>query len=562
MEVKTGNREWVKNAAIIFLVILLILTFFSNTIMNRTLPEITTAYAQSNTITPKVKGTGRVEAQGAYEVKAPMTQEIRAVLVKVGQEVAAGDTLFVLGEGESQEIEAAAENLRQLRLSYSRSAISTTDYAGKRAAAQEALAEAEKNLVLAESNMTAWENSADSRDMQAELERLSEEVSGNTLDYELNYKSASDLLVQAKAALETVTDIDEGRYLTVKTLLDQAIDAWSRFDESNGDRAMELVMEIIPMAETAGCYEDMLFYLGKSFDDVSTSAKNLMRSAMDCHRAASERADELDAENNIYTGYKEMYAEAYNNALAQRDAALAKVESLAASAESDDKAAALDGIGLSDLSYQIKKAEEKLNKLTGSAEDKIYANTSGIVSAISVSAGQTAAMDQVLATIEVPDMGYSMSFTVTTDQAKRLRIGDTASVQSYYWGRTIEATLTGIQPDPKNPQTNKLLVFTLTGDVSAGNEVTISVGEKSSNYDLVIPTAAIRTDTNGTYVLMVEAKNSALANRYFAKRANVQVVASDDTNSAVTGDLEWGDYVITTSSAPIKSGDQVRMAEG
>ena len=31
---KRGRRDWVKNAIIIFLAVLLVLTFFSNTIMN------------------------------------------------------------------------------------------------------------------------------------------------------------------------------------------------------------------------------------------------------------------------------------------------------------------------------------------------------------------------------------------------------------------------------------------------------------------------------------------------------------------------------------------------
>ena len=34
-EVKVKKREWVKTAAIIFLSVMLVLTFFSNTIMNR-----------------------------------------------------------------------------------------------------------------------------------------------------------------------------------------------------------------------------------------------------------------------------------------------------------------------------------------------------------------------------------------------------------------------------------------------------------------------------------------------------------------------------------------------
>ena len=43
MEQKVKKRTWVKDAAIVFLAIMLVLTFFSNTILNRTLPEAATA---------------------------------------------------------------------------------------------------------------------------------------------------------------------------------------------------------------------------------------------------------------------------------------------------------------------------------------------------------------------------------------------------------------------------------------------------------------------------------------------------------------------------------------
>ena len=41
---KHGRRDWVKNAIIIFLSVLLVLTFFSNTIMNYSLPEVAAQY--------------------------------------------------------------------------------------------------------------------------------------------------------------------------------------------------------------------------------------------------------------------------------------------------------------------------------------------------------------------------------------------------------------------------------------------------------------------------------------------------------------------------------------
>ena len=228
---------------------------------------------------------------------------------------------------------------------------------------------------------------------------------------------------------------------------------------------------------------------------------------------------------------------------------------------SNDKTLASASIDLQQMAEKIKIAQEKVKELSGDAGDQIVANVNGIVSSIGCSAGDTVTKDTVVCTIEVPDMGHTLSFSVTNDQAQRLRVGDTATVSNYYWGQEIVATLTTIRTDPKNPQTNKELTFDLSGDVSSGSELTISVGQKSANYDTIIPNSAIRSDNNGKFVLAIQAKSSPLGNRYIAKRVSVEVLASDDNNSAVVADLGYGDYVITTSSSPVKSGDQVRMAE-
>ena len=43
----TKRRDWIKNAVIVFLIIMLLLTFFSNTIMNYSLPEVSAEYTTS-----------------------------------------------------------------------------------------------------------------------------------------------------------------------------------------------------------------------------------------------------------------------------------------------------------------------------------------------------------------------------------------------------------------------------------------------------------------------------------------------------------------------------------
>ena len=191
---------------------------------------------------------------------------------------------------------------------------------------------------------------------------------------------------------------------------------------------------------------------------------------------------------------------------------------------------------------------------------EVTANVSGKVTAINVTAGNSAGADTALATLTVVDRGYTVKIAVTADQAKQVTIGDTATITNYYNG-DITATLENIANDPQNPGKGKLLVFRLSGEgVEAGSNITLSIGQRSATYDTLVPNSALRNDANGDFVLVVTAKNTPLGNRYTATRVGVTVLAKDDTKSAVTG-LSSGDFVITTSTAPIEAGTQVRLVD-
>ena len=75
----TKRKEWVKNAAIVFLIILLLLTFFSNTIQNYSLPEVATQYVESGSITAKIRGMGVVESGDPYNVKIKEVRQVASV---------------------------------------------------------------------------------------------------------------------------------------------------------------------------------------------------------------------------------------------------------------------------------------------------------------------------------------------------------------------------------------------------------------------------------------------------------------------------------------------------
>ena len=118
-EVQRGKRRgWIKNAAIIFLAIMLVLTFFSNTIMNHSLPEVATQYVSSGTITERIRGTGTVSANSAYDVKIQENRVIKTVAVRKGDTVEVGDVLFILEEGESTGVQELRDQLEEAQYNY------------------------------------------------------------------------------------------------------------------------------------------------------------------------------------------------------------------------------------------------------------------------------------------------------------------------------------------------------------------------------------------------------------------------------------------------------------
>ena len=154
-----------------------------------------------------------------------------------------------------------------------------------------------------------------------------------------------------------------------------------------------------------------------------------------------------------------------------------------------------------------------------------------------------------------------MSFSVTNDQAKRLSPGVQAELVNSWRYDDVVVTLSKIKPDTSDPAQKKLLEFTVTGSVVDGQTLNVSVGDKSANYDMIVPNSAIREDNNGKFILIVETKSSPLGNRYKASRVDVEVLASDDTQSAISGAVYGYEFVITTSNKPVEAGQLIRLAD-
>lgn len=547
-EERTKKREWVKNAAIIFLSVMLVLTFFSNTFMNYSLPEVSTQYVTGGSINTKVRGSGTIMASEEYTVEAQQSRIIDTVCVKVGQTVAAGDVLFILGEGDSEELDAAKEALEDMELAYEKAILLAEKESGSSSA--DAVYEARENL----------------RKAEADAEKIAK-AEKDINKAEKEYNKSVEEFNKLKTHLEKLEGEEDSQEIkNLKNLLEEAEKTRDDWDakmkelDSASDE-YKTAKENFDTWDIA--VKEYAKRLEEYYDIPEVNEYNeLYNQYVAAEKSMNDAKTKFDAANANY----EKYGSSYESALAAVNAAK-KAYNDAREAfdneqnnqEIDDK---IQDIEFAEMQKDIEKQREKVAELSGGdIGNEITAKVGGTISEINIKAGETAGMGDAIAVIELSDRGYTLSVSVTSEQAKKVSIGDTAEVSTYWWGSQIKAVLKDIKNDAQSGGRNKTLVFEVSGDVEPDMNVDISIGQRSQSYEAVVLNSAVRSDSNGSFVLVLTTKNSPLGNRYSATRVDVQVIASDDMNSAVSG-IGNGEYVITTASAPIEPGMLVRMAEG
>ena len=220
-------------------------------------------------------------------------------------------------------------------------------------------------------------------------------------------------------------------------------------------------------------------------------------------------------------------------------------------------------INLNSLYRAIQDAQAKVEaeelKAIGS---EVTAPIAGKILQINVQSGKDTDPATPVVLMQPEGQGYTLSFSVDNEQAKLVAPGDPAEIVNGWWYSDVTVTVSGIRPDPQSPTQKKQITFDLDGEgLTAGQSMTLSVGSRTAEYEFIVPNSALHDSNEGKYILVVEAKSTPLGNRYFAVRKDVNVVAADEKQSAVTGALEYWSYVITTATKPIEAGEQVRLSD-
>lgn len=615
-EQRVKNRGWVKNVAIIFLAVMLVLTFFSNTIMNASLPEAAVQYVQSGSITTQIRGTGTITAKEVYEVKTTTSRKVQSVLVTKEQEVKVGDVLLILAAGEGTETDELKTQLETAKYSYQQKLINMSGGGSEVTRAQEKLQEAiaardaiavnitAEDIELAKVRYEAAKEYYQQLTYELEdaggyveggkgdtLKELSDAVNAAQLEYDSNcirYKNekyyiedilaseaARQLYKDKQACAEAIADVFAASTGSLNDYFETYAD--STFAERkalglefyifDGNASYITNLPSQALAEIAKGYNairEARDALTKAQDAYNKAVESMQPQNEALNKQVTEAKREMDA---LEAEYKEL-----SDKKTAYDTAKDNVVSCENALQTLLKTSKLDNLELSKMANEIAKLEAKLEELSGGEKDaegnvtggQIVSEVNGVVKEINVTAGNNTDPATAVMTIEVPDRGYTVSMNVTNEQAQKVTIGDTAEISTGYWGSSgLSGKLVGIRNNTSAGQSGgKQLVFDVTGsDITSGTQVSVSIGQRSQNYDTIVPNSALRSDSNGSFVLVIVAKSSPLGNRFVATRVDVTELAKDDVNTAVSGGLSAYDMVLTTATKPVEDGMLVRLPD-
>lgn len=561
------RREWVKNAAIIFLSVMLVLTFFSNTFMNYSLPEVAAQYVQSGTITAKIRGTGTVESGDPYNVKIAETRTISSVLVKTGDKVEKGAPLLLLEDKESKELTDAQAALDKAMLDFELALlsgdISNSAFQNVQNGNVSSLNTYQSRIVAAEAEIDKWQKQVDEATTainQLKTAQVNVDAGGapdtSSEQNKVNVAQAALNSDEIKIAKDKISEWQAAQ-ATCQATIDKYNENIASSVSGNGFVNQVTEDEYQLALKNREQYQSLInerqAFINNNPDKVKAYDEKV-KALADANKALADKQNSKENSTNSLT----VQTQNWQTELDKRNIQL--------KAAQDTKEQLLKDISTElNLDYQLDSLQKQRDDIAKLQENAVGASIeapiSGTITSVTVKAGDEAQPDTALVTMQPEGKGFTMSFSVTNDQAKRLSVGDKADLVNSWRYSDMDITLASIKPDTTDPGQKKLLTFDITGDeVTPGQSLNVSVGQKSANYDLIVPNSAIREDSNGKFILIVESKSSPLGNRYVATRVDVEVLASDDTQSAVSGALYGSEFVITTSTQPVEAGKLVRLA--
>ncbi|MBR4948951.1 MAG: hypothetical protein IKZ29_10375 [Clostridiales bacterium] len=569
-----GSRRRAKviKAMIAFVIILALLTFFSNTIMNLTIPKVMGTYASRGNLSYSNSARGQITVDNQTEVKGLDGRTVEQVMVTNYDIVQKGDTICTLKTMEdSEELQSKRDQLQTLER--------TAELEGRKPSNQPDYSSYYDTINMCKETLSA------AKDTLSKVRNKSSVESTNRAIIDEESVKVVSLKASVDAAAKTVEDLkkDIDAIDAAIAPLQSQIEVYKALGTPTptptpgpGDPVTTPDPSYVPNLDGDGLdknsptYEmDKLLFKINQYEEQKTALKSQLSSAQDrlddasaalaeCQGKIDEAQAEIDSLATLPTETAAQNAvTAAQNALNQAQKSL-----------SDQQIN--DGITRDQAQDDIDKRNKDIEKLKKEIAEmeamslikEIKAPASGYIYNISIAKDDVLTAKQVITYIlPETDRACSVTFSFSAQAAQNIYIGMDLEVTS---GFIEGCTVASMKPDPNDPRGTRLVKCIIEGnDAWPGEEITVNAGKGNDNYKCVVPASAVNQDNSNDFVYVIEGSSTPLGDKYTVKRVDVTIEATDGMVTAIKGEgLDKYDVMIVyRSEKPLEDGQRVRLED-
>ena len=218
----------------------------------------------------------------------------------------------------------------------------------------------------------------------------------------------------------------------------------------------------------------------------------------------------------------------------------------------------LEQPGARTLVLDIAALEAKINTLVFFQEQQyqILSESTGLLADLSLEENMVTTGNEVIG-ICTSGNGLTLTFQASKEDANNILKyePDLKATQE-----ELEEALRSFDPDI-NTLGQDMVTFTAklreTGWTDKGISITGDLWR--SDYDLCVPMSALRQDSDGYFVYVMETTQTLMGIDKRVVRRDIYIENTDGRYAAVSGDISSNDQVILSSSKPLSDGDSVRV---
>ena len=547
----SARRARVIKAMIAFVALLAVLTFFSNTIMNMTIPKVMGSYASRGNLSYSNGSRGEIVVDNQTEIKGLEGRVVDEIKVTSYDSVKKGDTILTLKPIEDDETLASKKNtlktLERTKAYEARQPKQSTDFS----AYTDTINSAKTTLSEAKDTLKKVQNK---KNVINSNQKIIDEESVN----EVSLQAAVD--AAAKTVEDLKTQIDKVE--TEKAPLDAQITVYKETNTPDPTED-ELLNNSTPYAILVNKVKEKEEEIKKLKELLAPAEARMKEAAADlaeCQGKIEKAESEIASLDTLPSeGAAKNAVNSAQNALNSANKAYsnAKTEAGISADKAKDDA--------KDRDEEIEKLKAEIAKLEEAAKiTEIKAPAAGFVYNLSVAAGDSLTAKTVVGYI-LPEehRECSVTFTFDTKVAQNIWAGQQLEITS---GFAQSCTVISKKPDPDNPRGKMLVKCHIDGEDSwPGEEITVNAGRGNDNYKCVVPSSAVNEDNGGQFVYAIIGSSTPLGDKYTVKRIDITVEATDGAFSAITsakGELDKYDVMIVIrSEKPLEDGQRVRLED-